>query len=131
MKPTPIVTPSKESNDVMKKLLLSLIAVASLVSFTSCEKKLTSLAGSRWEDKDGLVEITFTDTHATVTQTSSRGVEVLTGTYTFDPPAVTITSDPTEQTPAFTHTGTVKKKTMEIGIHETLDLVGIFILRKQ
>ena len=115
----------------MKKLLLSLIAVASLVSFTSCEKELTSLAGTRWADEDGLVEVTFTDTHATITQTYPRGVEVLTGTYTFNHPAVTITSDPTEQTPGFTHTGTVKKKTMEIGIHETLDLVAIFILQKQ
>ncbi len=122
----------------MKKLLSAVIC---LVFCTSCDKELSSLEGTTWiDDKYGIypiVELVFTDTHATITETYEWGVDTFTGTYAFDPPNVTIVGDVwisegvTLQMPYdMVHKGTVRGKTMEIGI-QSYDTVMITTIVKQ
>jgi hypothetical protein len=122
----------------MKTLL---IAVISLAFFSSCEKELSSLKNTTWsnEGKEGelYVELVFTDSQATITEDKLWGIETFTGTYTFDPPNVTIIGDVwisdgvSFQMPYdMIHKGTVKGRTMEIAI-QAYDTFMITTLEKQ
>lgn len=130
----------------MKKLSLILTMVG-LAFFISCEKEITSLEGTVWSAKTEIghdeghneIELTFTATQATITQTFSwGGTSTFTGTYTFDPPIVLISGDmwnsdelPLEMPYGMVHRGTVKGHSMEIHIQETCDMIMITTLEKQ
>jgi hypothetical protein len=118
----------------MKKLLLAAIC---LVFFSSCEKEITDLTGTIWgSDRvadNHYVELVFTATHATITESYLESVGTITGTYTFDPPVVLIYSDFYMSDGTLTqiaHKGTIKGRTMEIGI-QSGDEVMIITLKKQ
>lgn len=134
----------------MKKLLL-LITIAGVAFFISCENdyegEITSLAGTYWKKHTeydngnwSSIEVSFTDTHATIVETfSGGGMDVFTGPYTFDPPKVVITGDlwlyndfPDVFYPmGLEHEGTIKGNTMKLWIQETHDSFGGVTLTKQ
>jgi hypothetical protein len=149
----------------MKKTLLWVAALAGTVLFCSCVKGTSepepdplpepdpppalvgkSLAGTTWksrfEDNGDWMEekLVFTATNATYTETNSAGNDMnFTGTYTYDPPTVVITSNswnfppPTGVLKApgdIHHTGKVEESTLTIGI-QVYDMVGIVELQKQ
>ncbi len=127
----------------MKKFLSTVIC---LVFCASCDKELSSLEGTVWKYRGGNdangdwneIELVFSATHATITETYSwGGVETFTGTYTFDPPNVTIVGDVwisegvTLQMPYdMVHEGVIRGETMEIGI-QAYDMIMITFLEKQ
>ena len=122
----------------MKKLLSAVIIGIAL--FTSCEKEKwdgSSLTDTRWATNNRSVEVTFTDTHATITETYPRGVDSFTGTYTYDPPKFIIVGDvwhfggvPITMPYQMIHKGTIEGKTMEIFI-QAYDQFMITYLTKQ
>jgi hypothetical protein len=126
----------------MKKIPL-LLAIVGIVFLTSCENE-NSLEGTTWkfrrEFRDGgWIEETliFSSTDATYHKTSSnRGNKDsdFTGTYTYDPPRVVIEQEVIgfdNQPAVLLHKGTVERKTMTIGIYESLDMVAITEFKKQ
>lgn len=96
----------------MKKLLL-LTALLCGALCTSCVKEITSLDGTTWTNGNSKLVFTSTD----VTYTAVNGSD-FTGTYTYDPPTVTITATVQMElgTMPVDMTGTIRKKTMHIGI---------------
>jgi hypothetical protein len=142
----------------MKKALLMALTAAGMAFFFACEKSAPgsepelpdvedkSLAGTTWksrfEDKEEWMEeeLVFTATYATYTETNSAGNGMnFTGTYTYDPPDVVITSNywnfpppiGVQEAPGdIRHEGTVDGQTMTIGI-QGYDMIGIIELKKQ
>jgi hypothetical protein len=143
----------------MKKILLPVVAAVGMLLFCSCVKSTApepepelpvvegkSLAGTTWKNRfddneDWMEEkLTFTATHATYAETNSAGNNMnFTGTYTYDPPTVVITSNcwnfppPTgvlEAPGNIHHEGTVDGQILTIGI-QVYDMVGIIELKKQ
>jgi hypothetical protein len=146
----------------IRKILSVAVAAAGMALFFACENGVPtptpepepdppvvegkSLAGTTWknrfEDKEDWMEekLVFTATHATYTETNSAGNGMsFTGTYTYDPPEIVITSNcwnfppPTgvQEAPGeIHHEGTVEGQTMTIGI-QVYDMVGIIELKKQ
>ncbi|MDR2912332.1 MAG: hypothetical protein LBV38_03400 [Alistipes sp.] len=128
----------------MKKRLLLLLAVG-ICFFTSCEKGIADINGTLWglhnEYEEGWDDtvITFTATHATITTTfSSRGADIFTGTYTYDPPNVEIVGDTWLEDGVvyefpfpLHHRGTVKGQVMTLSIMESPGLVSFGDYKKQ
>lgn len=123
----------------MKRILLLTTLICSALCCSSCEKDLTSLDGTTWTDGYTTTEgvwreyrLVFTSTHATYTDSYKSGTN-FTGTYTYDPPTVTISAAVSGEAgmAVVDMTGTIKKKTMHIGIHQTDDLVAMMDLKKQ
>ncbi len=132
----------------MKNIILS--TIITLAFFASCEKHPpgedlpeekfpSSIENTTWAyryeyddnqwDEEVLV---FSSSLAIYTRTSSSGhTESSAGTYVYNPPTVTITVTSPASLAGFTNTGTIDKKTIEIGIHQTNDLIMITTLTKQ
>jgi hypothetical protein len=139
----------------MKKMSILGVLASGALLLCSClqsaagpeqEEEEPTLAGTTWKSRfedagDWMEEkLVFTATHATYSETYSSGSTMnFTGTYTYDPPTVVITSNSWNFSPPSSvmkaegdirHEGTVEGQTMTIGI-QTIDMVGIIELKKQ
>jgi hypothetical protein len=122
----------------MKRISLFFAAAAVMAFFVSCEKQDgDSLTGTTWKSRNdsgigAWSELSFTSTHATYTFSTETGFAWgYSGTYTYDPPTVTMTIASDGFLHGFKNIGTVRRKTMNIDMHHSDDIVLVTEFRKQ
>lgn len=104
----------------MKKYLFLLLAMLPMlfVSCSSDDDETASLKGTTWvcpDEGEGVRTLVFNKTEFLYTLQSKEETESVKGTYTYNPPLITLTSKDPKTNKEETMTGSINKDKLSIG----------------